>query len=701
MEENLKQQATDTIKIVLLCPDSAGKVALSNHLANYFDTVSVPEFTMEYLQDNNQKFCKPDDLLPIAIGQTQLENEALLTANQFLICNTSLLVTKVYSEIYFNYCDPILDKAAKKHKYDLFFLNSPIDSCDKVDFYDRPVEVHSFCNALKTALIENHKPFVEISGSNEERLEKIINIINELVKAKEIGFTSHNFVELNNKGIQIDTIKSHIESVEKGHSKSILVKPAIIDDGIYKIKNEDFISFSNYFDKKKSKLKLTKFVPASGAATRMFKFLNEFLEKFDLENETINAFINRKNASELAIFITGMDKFPFFTSVDKKLNELYPDFNSWDRDKMNYHFIKLLLTSEYYNFSNKPKGVLPFHKYTSQTVTPIEEHLKESVFYTSTNGISNVHFTISEAHQPLFESILEKVKSKIEIKHNTKINIEFSYQHSHTDTIALDDDCKPLLNENNQLIFRPAGHGALINNLNQLDSDIVFIKNIDNVCHNHVENTTLYKKSLAGLLIQLQEEIFKKLNKIKSKNITENDLNQIIDFIQNKLNHPISEDIEKYTFENKCLYVHEILNRPIRICGMVKNEGELGGGPFWTQDLKGNISLQIIESTQIDKHNPIQKQILKDSTHFNPVDLVCGIKDFEGNKFDLLQFVDHSAGFVVEKNLSGVPIKAYELPGLWNGGMAKWITLFVEVPLLTFNPVKTVNDLLKASHQSS
>mgnify|MGYP000034071972 CR=1 FL=1 len=388
-----------------------------------------------------------------------------------------------------------------------------------------------------------------------------------------------------------------------------------------------------------------------------------------------------------------------FDTIDTILKELNPDFSSWESDKKNYHFIKLLLDSEYFNFSNKPKAILPFHKYVTHTATPIEEHLNESALYASSNGISNLHFTISDIHQSQFEKIIEDEIRKVENKTQTKINITFSFQNPATDTIAVGTDNLPFRNDLGKLVFRPAGHGALIDNLNQIDADVIFIKNIDNVIQNHIETIMLYKKALAGILLELQQQVFSILNRIENNELSENDIPEIIAFVESALNTPIIEDFSKYTLENKILYIKELLNRPMRVCGMVKNEGEPGGGPFWVRDGKGNISLQIIETSQVDLQNHAQVQVLENATHFNPVDLVCATKDFQGNKFDLNHFVDHNTGFIVDKNKDGRDLKAYELPGLWNGAMAKWITVFVEVPLITFNPVKTVNDLLKPAHQ--
>ncbi|HEY4627716.1 MAG TPA: DUF4301 family protein, partial [Flavobacterium sp.] len=542
-----------------------------------------------------------------------------------------------------------------------------------------------------------NKPFITLSGDAKTRFKNAIAIIDDLEKAKKMGFSSRDFVQIFDNGISLETIQSHLDIFKTGTPKTILDRPATINDGILKISEIEFQEFATRFDAEKSNLKLQKFVPASGAASRMFKFLNEFLNEFDFENESINAYINRKKAANLTVFLTGMEKFPFFETINERLKEVYPDFDSWKKDQKNYHFIKTILASEHFDFANKPKGILPFHKYKSHIATPVEEHLNESILYATSNKVSHLHFTVSEIHQELFENVINKVKSNMEAQSETSIDIDFSYQKISTDTIAVDLDNIPFRNDFGKLFFRPGGHGALIENLNALNADIIFIKNIDNVIQNHVESIALYKKALAGILMELQHQVFKYLNEIEK--IKENNVDDVITFVKNKLNVAIIDDFSKYTLENKISCLKEILNRPIRVCGMVKNEGEPGGGPFWVRDVKGNLSLQIIETSQIDLQNPNQSDILNQATHFNPVDLVCGIKNHRGKKFDLTKFVDHKSGFIVEKNNKGKALKAYELPGLWNGAMANWITIFVEVPLITFNPVKTVNDLLKPAHQ--
>ncbi len=704
MEENLKQlqlPGNDIIKIVVYGPESTGKTTLANQLANHFNTEWAPEFARDYLQqkwDSKKEICTPDDLLPIAIRQMELENSALQKANNYLFVDTCLMTTKVFSEIYYGFCDSKLDKAAKKHKYDLFFLTDIDVPWEQDDLRDSPNDRAITFENFKQALIENNKPFIILTGNPATRFQKALSIIEGLTKAKKLGFSSHDFLQILDSKVPISEIEKQLSIYQNGIPKANLNRPAVIGDGILKFTEEEFQSYSLLFDSKKDNFKLKKFIPASGAASRMFKFLNEFLNEFDLENETINAYINRKNATELKIFLAGLEKFPFFKAVNNQILEEFSDLKSWNKDQQNYCFIKMMLEERHFDFSNKPKGVLPFHQYQNQIVTPIEEHLKEGILYSSAKGVSNLHFTVSETHKLQFENILDKVKSKVEKMSGNKINIAFSHQQKYTDSIAVDSENKPFRNGNGELVFRPGGHGALIENLNSLDADFVFIKNIDNVIQNEAETIALYKRGLAGLLIELQEKVLSYLSKIDS--ISENETIEIVNFIEQQLNYKVNLDFSKYTLENKIAYLKEMLNRPIRVCGMVKNEGEPGGGPFWVTDSKGNTKLQIVEAAQIDLNNEKQALIAGNASHFNPVDLVCGLKDYKGSKFDFRNFIDHNSGFIVEKNKFGKPIKGYELPGLWNGAMANWITIFVEVPLITFNPVKTINDLLKPAHQN-
>ncbi|MDQ1164134.1 DUF4301 family protein [Flavobacterium sp. SORGH_AS_0622] len=702
MEKDLRQQKTTIIKIALFGPESTGKTTLAKQLAEYYETEWVPEFARDYLQEKweeNKHICVADDMMPIAYGQTALENQKLASANKYLFCDTNLMVTKVFSEMYYGFCDPLLNEAALKHEYDLFFLTDIDVPWEKDDIRDTPEGRETVFSVFKQTLIDTKKPFITLSGDKESRLKKAISIIDNLALAKDKGLSSEDFVEIYNHGIPFENILKQLDIFKNGIAKSSLISPATINNGILSLSQTEFEEKAAFFDNHKENLKIKKFVPASGAATRMFKFLTAFLNDFDIQKETINAYINRKKDKELAIFIVGMEKFPFFKTIDKKLRELYPDFETLERDYKNYYFIQVLLSSDYLNAANKPKAVLPFHLYKTHIANPIEEHLNECVHYATANNVSNLHFTVSEMHQDLFETAIDQVKEKIEKESGTTINIAYSYQNKSTDSINVDIQNKIVHNSNGSLVFRPGGHGALIENLNNLDSDIIFIKNIDNVIQNHIDKITLYKKALGGILIEVQQKVFDYLRKIEKGEVTENDLVEIVDVLIQKLNIQMTSDFNKFTFENKLAKIKELLDRPIRVCGMVRNEGEPGGGPFWVMNEKGEVSLQIVETSQVDLANKRQLQILEDATHFNPVDLVCGIKNYKGEKFDLKQFVDQKSGFIVEKSVEGKPVKSYELPGLWNGSMANWLTIFVAVPLITFNPVKTVNDLLKAAHQ--
>ena len=702
MEENLKQLQSEIIKIAMYGPESTGKTTLASQLAEVFNTIWIPEFARDYLQDKwdlKQEICSQEDLIPIAIGQIKLENEALSQATKFLFCDTNSLVTKVFSDIYYNSCDPILDQAALVHDYDLIFLTDVDIKWEPDDIRDKPDDRETTFATFEKTIKQFKKPYIKLSGNKEERLEKATKIINDLAKAKQLGFNSYDFIEIYNRKINAETIEFQFNILKNGIPKINLDRTATINDGIIIISKEEATYFSNYFDQKKENLKLKKFVPASGAASRMFKFLNEFLNEFKLGEESINAYINRKKEKNLPVFLVAKEKFPFYNDILKVAKASLPDFDSWEKDTRDFGFIKTMLSNNHFDYANKPKGILPFHQYKTHVASAIEEHLKECLHYATSNAKSHLHFTVSEEHQKSFESIINDVKPRLENSSNVAIEVKYSYQNKSTDVIAVDIDGNPFRDENNQILFRPGGHGALIENLNNLNADIIFIKNIDNVIQNHADEIALYKKALAGVLIQYQEVIFRFMKTLNSETISNEEIAEIADYIKSKLNISIKPDFVKYTKESKVEHLQTILSRPIRVCGMVKNEGEPGGGPFWVIDKKGKTFLQIIESSQIDTKDENQIKIFESATHFNPVDLVCGIKDYNGQKFDLTKYIDANSGFVVEKNKNGKPYNAFELPGLWNGAMAKWLTIFVEVPLITFNPVKTVNDLLKPAHQ--
>ncbi|WP_281541499.1 DUF4301 family protein [Maribacter aestuarii] len=511
-----------------------------------------------------------------------------------------------------------------------------------------------------------------------------------------MNLTAKDREQIVEKGISEQKVKDQISTFKEGIPFVNLKNAAIVGNGIYKFSKAEEKELVELFEKRLPELSILKFVPASGAASRMFKALFNFLETYNPEEESLETYLERTNDKEMSVFADGLEKFPFYENVIKDLKQ---DYDS--KGKKVYDFVNELLDENALNYGFYPKGLLPFHKYPSGSETPFQEHLKEGALYASSNGKSNLHFTISEQHEAMFNFELNEVREKVSEDTNTKFHVDYSFQKPSTDTIAVDMKNEPFRNADGSLLFRPGGHGALIENLNEQDADIIFIKNIDNVAiTKDADAVAESKKVLGGVLIQVQEKAFSYAKILDEDSNSETDFNEIEDFLKERLNVRFNSSYAKSSDEAKIKILKDRLNRPIRICGMVKNEGEPGGGPFWITDSEGNVSLQIIESAQIDMDNSEQVDILQNSTHFNPVDLVCGVRNYKGEKYDLLDFVDRKQGFITGKTKEGRELKALELPGLWNGAMAYWNTIFVEVPLVTFNPVKTVNDLLKPSHQA-
>jgi hypothetical protein len=495
------------------------------------------------------------------------------------------------------------------------------------------------------------------------------------------------------KGISAKKVEGQIATFKEGIPFVELKRAAVVGDGIYKFSEVEEKELVATYDKNLKKLDVLKFVPASGAASRMFKALFNFLEAYNPKTETLEAYLERTNDKDIKVFANGLEKFAFYADVKSRLKT-----DSLSKGGKVHAFVNELLDENALNYGFYPKGLLPFHKYGSETVTPFQEHLKEGALYASSQGKSLLHFTISEQHEAMFNFELNDIREKISEETQTDFLVAYSFQKSATDTIAVDMDNNPFRNPDGTLLFRPGGHGALIENLNDQDADIIFIKNIDNVAVSRdVDAVAQSKKILAGVLLDVQNKTFAYIRTLENK--TTEAFSEIKQFLETKLNARLPEGYQKMSAENQKEALLSKLKRPIRVCGMVKNEGEPGGGPFWIINAKGDLSLQIIESAQIDMSNTEQVAILKNSTHFNPVDLVCGVRNHKGEKYNLLDFVDHKQGFITGKTKDGKELKALELPGLWNGAMAYWNTIFVEVPLVTFNPVKTVNDLLKPSHQ--
>ena len=515
-----------------------------------------------------------------------------------------------------------------------------------------------------------------------------------------MNFTPSDLEHIQSLGLSLETIKKQIKTYKGSPNYINLSASAKIGNGILKLSESDWNDFINYYDDEKNALKVVKFTPASGAASRMFKLLQEFLSKYDPQKETINSYINKNKSVELFLFFVTIEKLPFHDEVVDKMQLMMPDYDLLNLDQKRLLFVKSILEEDYLNYSNIPKGLLPFHQYQNHTSTAFEEHLFEASKYASVNGKAQLHFTVSKAHLEQFKTKWAAIQSIVESKTNTKFKISFSCQESNTNVLAVDLKNQPF-RLNDKLFFRPSGHGALIKNLNQIDANIIFIKNIDNVVVDRfLERISGYKKGLAGVLLKLQSQVFKYAKVLESTEISDVQIVEIVDFLTQKLNICVSSEFNKYAYKYQIDYLKSKINRPIRVCGMVENEGEPGGGPFWVKAENGEISLQIVEASQVNLKLSRQKTILMNATHFNPVDIVCGIKNYKGETYDLKQFIDPKTYFITKKSKYGKQLKTLEQPGLWNGSMAHWNTVFVEVPIITFNPVKTVNDLLKFTHQA-
>ncbi|MGM0532774.1 MAG: DUF4301 family protein, partial [Bacteroidota bacterium] len=469
-----------------------------------------------------------------------------------------------------------------------------------------------------------------------------------------------------------------------------LVKAATPNDGIIRLDQDYVDKFKKRYGASVQENRIRKFVPASGAASRMFKSLFEYLE-----DET-------SNANEVERFIDNIEYFAFYKDLKDSLarKDISIENAIWHKDYAT--IIRELLDPRGLNYAHLPKGLIKFHRYQDHSRTPVEEHMVEGANYSiNADGTVRIHFTVLPEHKEKFESSVLSSVPNYENFLRVRFQTDCSFQDESTDMVAVDMNNRLFRNLDGTLFFRPGGHGALLNNLNKLNDDLIFIKNIDNVVPDKYKVVTYdYKKALAGLLVEYQAKTFRYLKELEDqKNLSPRKLEEMLKFLKNTLHVIPPDDLDNSNPEVLADYLFRMFNRPFRVCGMVKNQGEPGGGPFWVKNSDGSVSLQIVEKSQIALNDSNQKAILEESTHFNPVDLVCGVKDYRGRKFDLFKFRDPSAGIITHKSHDGKTLKVQELPGLWNGAMAYWNTVFVEVPLITFNPVKTVNDLLRDEHQ--
>ncbi len=506
-------------------------------------------------------------------------------------------------------------------------------------------------------------------------------------------FTEEDKKQFAEKGISEEEVLNQLNLFKIGFPYKKLYAAASAECGVTKYdetQRKGYIENWNEYCKENNAV-LMKFVPASGAASRMFKNLFAFL---DADYEEPQTDFEKK-------FFDGIAHFAFYEALDAACVRLH-NRNIRELLKKGCYkdIVSALLGEEGLNYGKKPKGLLLFHNYDNGARTSVEEHLYEGALIEgdSSNDV-NLHFTVSHEHRNLFKELLDEKLPEIEKNTGRKYNVSISEQKPKTDTVAATPQNEPFRNDDGTILFRPGGHGALIENLNDIDADIVFIKNIDNIVPERLmQDTVDYKQLLAGKLVSVQKKIFEFLDELDN-NIPDDDrLDEMKHFLETEL-HTTRPGVAFESNMELADYLFCKFNRPIRVCGVVRNVGEAGGGPFLVYNNDGSISPQILESSQINMEDENSRKMFENGSYFNPVDLVCAVKDYQGEKFDLREYVDSTAGFISHKSKNGKELKALELPGLWNGGMSDWNTVFVEVPLSTFNPVKTVNDLLRLQHQ--
>ncbi len=500
--------------------------------------------------------------------------------------------------------------------------------------------------------------------------------------------TQQDLKQIAQRGISPEQIETQLNQFKTGFPFLRLQAAAAVGKGIIAPSQEERDGYVRHWEQYKQEgHRVVKFVPASGAASRMFKNMFAFV---DADYDVPTTDFEKKYFAEI-------EKFAFYDALDaiclKNEGKGIKDLIAAGQYKA---VAAQMLKAEGLNYGQLPKGMLLFHKYPEGARTPMEEHLVEGALYAASNGEAHVHFTVSHEHMDFFRQKVAEKADGFAKKYGIKYDITFSEQKPSTDTIAANPDNTPFREADGSLLFRPGGHGALIENLNEIDADVIFIKNIDNVVPDRLKpETTEWKQVIAGLLVDLQAQTFSYLKQLEG-DVDRKRLDEIAKFVAFFVHNP---DQDKLSDAELKQYLISKLNRPMRVCGVVKNVGEPGGGPFLTYNQDGTVSLQILESSQIDTNNEAYMKMFTQGTHFNPVDLVCAVRDYKGRPFNLPDFVDRTTGFISSKSKGGKELKALELPGLWNGAMSDWLTVFVEVPLGTFNPVKTVNDLLREQHQ--
>ncbi len=512
-------------------------------------------------------------------------------------------------------------------------------------------------------------------------------------------FTESDLKQIEQHPLDIKDVDYQVDKFKNGFPPTKLAKAATADKGIMLVADKEATDYISYYENNLGKIDLVKFVPASGAATRMFKTLFAFLNDYAGSEADYEKMKSDQSSGSVFTFFKKLENFAFYEDLKNTFKQIAGEPLEEAHVKRKFtEILDVLLQEKGLDYGSLPKGLLQFHQYGENSRTPVEEHIVEGAQYAQdADGNVKIHFTVSPDHQAKFEKHVAEVKSAYESEYGVKVSVSYSIQKPSTDTIAVDMQNEPFRNEDGSLLFRPAGHGALLENLNEIDADVVFLKNIDNVVPDHLKDETIkYKKVIAGILLKYADRINGALDSLQSgAGISE------AAGLLAELGYEPGRSFNEMGDSERVQFLKEKLHRPFRVCGMVKSDGDPGGGPFWVMAEDGSKSLQVVETAQIDLTDEEQKSVFNEATHFNPVDVVCLLKDKNGEKFDLLKYRDPDTGFITQKSKDGKDLKAQELPGLWNGAMADWNTIFVEVPPITFNPVKSVNDLLKLEHQGA
>ncbi|PID94054.1 MAG: NAD metabolism ATPase/kinase [Bacteroidetes bacterium] len=513
-------------------------------------------------------------------------------------------------------------------------------------------------------------------------------------------FTPHDIQAITSHGLTPQQVEQQIQQFQQGFPHASLQEAATVGNGIIRLSPTEAQELAEAYQELIQAEEVVKFVPASGAASRMFKQLFAFSESFSGTPEDYEALMADQTPESMFYLLDNLKELSFFPALEQAMSKDNLNINDVMASKDYKTVVDYILEEKGLGYGSLPKGLILFHQYEHEVRLAFEEHIVEGYHYCRNGERINLHFTVSPEHLALFQEQAAQLQTKYKNQYGFAPEIHFSTQKPSTDTVAVNPDNTLFRNEAGEPLFRPGGHGALIENLNDLKAGLVFIKNIDNVVPDRLkEDTYLYKKACGAMLLQLRNQAFKYLEDLEKESLSAQDLETIYRWSTTQLFTEKQPDFQSLSQEEKRMLLKTALNRPIRICGMVKNEGEPGGGPFLVTNEAGHTSLQIVESAQIDLSKEDQQKIVASATHFNPVDLICSYTDYKGKPFNLKEYVDHNTGFISEKSKDGKPLKALELPGLWNGAMAHWNTLFVEVPITTFNPVKTVNDLLRPQHR--